>query len=145
MAEQSTQSLSINAAAEQVMAVIADFADYPSWARSVRSAEVVEEYDDGYARQVRFVLDATAIKDTYTLAYDWADDLSSVSWQLVAPSSVQKSQRGSYVLAERGGSTTVTYSLTVEMTIPMLGLLRRKAEKMIMDTALKELKKRVER
>ncbi|MEP7021528.1 MAG: cyclase, partial [Pseudonocardiales bacterium] len=28
--------------------------------------------------------------------------------------------------------------------IPMLGLLKRKAERVVMDTALKELKKRVE-
>jgi hypothetical protein len=28
--------------------------------------------------------------------------------------------------------------------VPMLGVLRRKAEKVIMDTALKELKRRVE-
>ena len=38
----------------------------------------------------------------------------------------------------------MTYSLTVDLAIPMLGMLKRKAEKVIMDTALKELKKRVE-
>jgi hypothetical protein len=38
----------------------------------------------------------------------------------------------------------VTYTLAVELTIPMLGMFKRKAEKMIMDTALKELKKQVE-
>jgi hypothetical protein len=32
----------------------------------------------------------------------------------------------------------------VELSIGMLGMFRRKAEKMIMDTALKELKRRVE-
>jgi hypothetical protein len=38
----------------------------------------------------------------------------------------------------------VTYSLAVDLVIPMLGLLKRKAERVVMDTALKELKKRVE-
>ena len=42
------------------------------------------------------------------------------------------------------GSTTVTYNLSVELSIPMIGMLRRKAEKIIIDTALKELKRRVE-
>ena len=37
-----------------------------------------------------------------------------------------------------------TYELTVDLTIPMIGLFKRKAEKAITDTALKELKKRVE-
>ena len=34
--------------------------------------------------------------------------------------------------------------MTVDLAIPMLGMLKRKAEKMVMDTALKELKKHVE-
>jgi len=38
----------------------------------------------------------------------------------------------------------VTYRLAVDVKIPMLGMLKRKAEKVIIDTALKELKKRVE-
>ena len=48
-------------------------------------------------------------------------------------------------LDERGaGSTEVTYRLAVDIAIPMIGMLKRKAEKLITDTALKELKKRVE-
>ena len=42
------------------------------------------------------------------------------------------------------GGTTVTYSLAVDLNIPMIGMLRRKAEKVIIDTALKGLKRRVE-
>jgi hypothetical protein len=55
-----------------------------------------------------------------------------------------RSQEGSYELAETGGSTEVTYRLAVDLKVPMLGMFKRKAEKMIMDTALKGLKKRVE-
>ncbi len=50
----------------------------------------------------------------------------------------------SYTLAADGSSTRVTYRLAVDVKIPMIGLLKRKAEKVIVDTALKELKKRVE-
>ena len=58
---------------------------------------------------------------------------------------MQKAQRGSYVLEPTGDATSVTYSLSVELAIPMIGMLRRKAEKIIIDQALRELKKRVER
>ena len=52
---------------------------------------------------------------------------------------------GVYHLDDNGdGSTTVSYRLSVDVRIPMLGLIKRKAEKVIIDTALKELKKRVE-
>jgi hypothetical protein len=36
------------------------------------------------------------------------------------------------------------YTLSVDLGIPLLGSLRRKAERVVMDTALKELKRRVE-
>ncbi len=51
---------------------------------------------------------------------------------------------GSYTLVAKGSSTDVTYRLAVDLNIPMLGMLKRKAEKVIVDTALRELKKRVE-
>jgi hypothetical protein len=66
-----------------------------------------------------------------------------VSWTLVQ-GQMQKRQDGSYTLRDLGGATEVTYSITIDLTIPMLGLIKRKAEKVILDTALKELKKRVE-
>jgi hypothetical protein len=38
----------------------------------------------------------------------------------------------------------VTYRLRVDVSIPMIGMLKRRAEKVIIDTALKGLKQRVE-
>ena len=51
---------------------------------------------------------------------------------------------GGYMLAEQGGGTETTYELSVDLRIPMPGLLKRRAEKTIIDTALKGLKNRVE-
>jgi uncharacterized membrane protein len=145
MAETSTQSITIAAPRARIAEVICDFPKYPEWAASVKRAEVVEEYEDGYASQVRFVLDAGMLADEYTLAYEYAEDLSRIEWQLVAPSRIQKAQEGSYDIEEHpDGTSTVTYTLAVELSIGMLGMFKRKAEKMIMDTALRELKRRVE-
>jgi carbon monoxide dehydrogenase subunit G len=145
MADTSTQSILVQAPPDRVAAVICDFPRYPEWAGAMKEVEVVEEYEDGYAARVRFVLDAGVMTDDYTLEYAYADDLSRIEWELVAPSKTQKSQRGSYDLVDEGdGTTTVTYTLEVELSIGMLGMFRRKAEKMIMDTALRELKRRVE-
>ena len=142
MADQSTQSITIDAPPAAIMAVIGNFAAYPEWAGSVKSAEVLSTGPDGRATQVRFQLDAGPIKDEYVLDYTWTGD-ERVDWRLVR-ATMQKSQQGSYVLVPRGDSTEVTYHLAVDLVIPMLGMLKRKAEKVIMDTALKELKKRVE-
>jgi ribosome-associated toxin RatA of RatAB toxin-antitoxin module len=142
MADQSTQSITIDAPAADVMAVIADFAAYPEWVAAAKRAEVVESGDDGRARRVRFVLDAGAVKDDYVLDYTWDGD-RAVSWTLVS-SQLMKRQDGSYELSESDGRTEVTYAITIDTKMPLLGMMKRKAEKVILDTALKELKKRVE-
>ena len=143
MADATTSSIDIAAAPDDVMAVIADFEAYPEWVDQVSAVEVVDPGDDGWAGRVKFTMDATPIKDTYTLAYTWAPDGRSVSWTLVK-GQMQKARDGSYTLVERGGTTTVTYALAVDLTIPMIGMLRRKAEKMIINAALTGLKRRVE-
>ena len=142
MADVASSTITIDAAPEKVLAVIADIDSYPEWAGQIKSAQVVETAADGRPRQARFVMDAGVLKDEYVLQYDW--NPAGVSWHLVGSSTVQKSQVGSYALAPQGSGTKVTYSLAVDIAMPMLGMFKRKAEKMIMDSALKELKKRVE-
>jgi ribosome-associated toxin RatA of RatAB toxin-antitoxin module len=144
MSEQTTSSITIAASPADIMAVIVDLEAYPEWTASVRSVEILTVYeDDERPAEATFVLDAGAIKDTYTLSYEW-DDNAEVRWTLVE-AGLLRGLDGSYALADNGdGTTDVTYQLTVELAIPMLGMMKRKAEKVIIDTALKELKKRVE-
>jgi uncharacterized protein YndB with AHSA1/START domain len=142
MADQSTQSIVIDAPAADVMGVIADFPAYPRWVGAAKKVDVQETGADGRARRVHFVLDAGAVKDDYVLEYVWDGD-REVSWHLVT-GQMQKRQEGSYTLVERDGRTEVTYRIAIDLSIPMLGMIKRRAEKVILDTALKELKKRVE-
>jgi ribosome-associated toxin RatA of RatAB toxin-antitoxin module len=144
MSEQTTSSIAVAASPADVMAVIADLEAYPEWTASVKSVEILTVYeDDERPGEATFVLDAGAIKDTYTLSYEWDDD-TEVRWTLVK-AGLLRALDGSYALRDHGdGTTEVTYQLTVELAIPMLGMMKRKAEKVIIDTALKELKKRVE-
>jgi ribosome-associated toxin RatA of RatAB toxin-antitoxin module len=141
--EESTQSITIDADPAAIMAVIADFDHYPTWAASVKQARVLEAGPDGRARQVEFQLDAGIVRDVYRLQYAWNDD-ARVEWELVS-GEVMRAQRGSYTLTRLAdGTTDVRYSLAVDLAMPMLGQLKRKAERVVMDTALRELKKRVE-
>ncbi len=142
MAEQTSSSIVIDAGPGAVMDVIADFDSYPAWARGVKRAEVLTEYEDGRAGEVRFHLDAAPIKDVYTLSYEWDGD-RAVTWSLVE-GKMLKAMEGAYVLTPDGDGTDVRYELAVDLSIPMIGLLKRKAEKVIIDTALKGLKRRVE-
>ncbi len=142
MADQGTSSIVVAASKADVMAVIADFARYPEWAGFIKAVEVLSTGPSGRADRAHFVIDAGILKADYTLAYTYDGD-DAVRWTLVAGS--LKENTGSYTLVSLDdGSTEVTYSLSVDLGTPMLGMFKRKAEKVIMDTALKELKKRVE-
>ncbi len=142
MADQASSSITIDAPAEQVLAVISDLHAYPEWTGQIKSADVVDTYPDGRPKRATFSMNASGFSDDYTLDYTYTDD--TVSWTLVEPTKLQKSQVGSYRLAGSGAGTEVTYLLTLESKIPMIGPMKRKANKMIIETALKELKKRVE-
>jgi ribosome-associated toxin RatA of RatAB toxin-antitoxin module len=143
VADKTAQTIYIDADPGTVMDVIADIGSYPEWVKEYRETEVLEADGAGYPRTARLVLDAAVLKDTMVLAYEWPDDRTSVQWSLVS-SSLLKSLDGAYRLAPKGSGTDVTYELAVDLMIPMIGLLKRKAERRLTDTALKDLKKRVE-
>lgn len=143
MAEQTTSSIVIDADAATIMEVIGDFASYPEWAKGVKRAEVVVEDESGWADQVAFSLDVAPIRDDYTLAYEW-DGSDRVTWRLVE-GKILTHMDGAYLLRDLGdGSTEVTYRLALDLSIPLIGMIKRKGEKMIIDAALKGLKQRVE-
>ncbi|WP_235737505.1 SRPBCC family protein [Nocardioides alcanivorans] len=143
MAEQTTSSIVVDAPPSAVMDVIADFPAYPAWAKGMRNVEVRGDLVDGRAQEVFFELDVAPIKDEYTLAYVWQGD-EQVTWTLVE-GKILRALDGAYVLRDLGnGSTEVTYRLSLDVTIPLIGMLKRKGEKILIDTALKGLKKRVE-
>ena len=125
------------------MDVIADIGSYPEWVSEYTETEVLESDAEGYPLQARLVLEAAVLKDTMVLKYVWPADRRSVRWSLVS-SALLKSLDGTYRLTPSGSGTDVTYELAVDLMIPMIGLLKRKAERRLTDTALKDLKKRVE-
>lgn len=145
MADRTSASITIDASAPEIMAVIADFPAYPGWADGITAAEVLAAGEDGRAERVRMTLEAGPIKDTYVLAYDWDDD--AVRWNLAEAGVMVTGMTGAYHLAPADAVTDVTdvtYELAVDVRIPMIGMVRRKAEKRIIETALKGLKRRVE-
>lgn len=141
MADRTKSDIVIDAAPGRILDVVGDAAAYPQWATGTSIGEVTEAGDSPLRpRRARFTLD-TVIRDVYEIEYTWADD--GVSWILVS-SEMQKAQEGAYRLEPTGGGTRVTYELEVATKIPMLGMLRRKAEHRIVETALTSLKNRVE-
>jgi ribosome-associated toxin RatA of RatAB toxin-antitoxin module len=145
MADRTRASIEIGAPADAVMAVIADLQTYPEWTGEVKKAEVLAtDPDTGRASRALLTIDGGALRDRQELAYTFEGD-SAVRWSLVK-GDMLRSLEGAYTLTPSadGGATTVEYTLAVDTKIPLLGMMKSKMEKVIIDRALAGLKKRVE-
>ena len=146
MSDQTESSIGIDAPAHVVMGVIADLEAYPDWNEEFARVEVLAVGDDPDQRplEARVVVESNPIRDTFVLDYEWDGD-SEVRWSLAEEAQVLRRMDGAYLLVDNGdGTTEVTYRLSVDLKMPMIGLLKRKAEKIVIERALRGLKKRVE-
>ena len=144
MSEQTVASIAVGASPRAVMAVIEDLAAYPLWNEEIREVEIRELGPDGRPVTARFVLDSSAFQDDYALRYSWEGD-TSARWTLTGDARILSKLDGAYSLRETApGTTEVTYTLAVDVKVPMIGMLKRKAEKVLIERALRGLRARVE-
>ncbi len=143
MAEGTFSTLTIDAAAETLYDVVSDVAAYPEWASGVKEVEVLDLDAEGRVDRARFVLEGFVKEIEYVLKYTH-DRPNSLSW-VAEESDDLKMLEGSYQFspAEEEGATEVVYSLTVDPKFIIPGFIRRQAEKQIVTTALRGLRKRV--
>ncbi|MDQ3771300.1 MAG: SRPBCC family protein [Actinomycetota bacterium] len=142
MAEIVKDSIDIEASAEEIFEVAADYESYPQWQEQVKKAEVVETDDDGYGTAVHYEVDALVKMFTYTLEYDYKGWPKYFTWKL--RDGDIKSLTGKYTFEEFDDATEVTYELSIDPGFKVPAPLRRRGEKQIVSMALKGLKKRVE-
>ena len=81
----------------------------------------------------------------YTLSYRYKAKNGGMTWTSKDCSGAVKSITGGYELKPTGSTTKVTYRTTIELAIPVVGFIKRQAEKQIINSALGGLKMEVER
>ena len=143
MAEKTEGTITIDASPAQVMEVITDFEAYPEWAQGMKKGEILDKGDDGRGTKVRFEVSMMGINGWYILSYVYEPADAGVVWTFQEGSPL-KDLSGEYHLRAEGDGTFVTYLASLDPGIPMVGFMKRKVEKTVIDTALKGLKKRVE-
>ncbi|MDP8956916.1 MAG: SRPBCC family protein [Actinomycetota bacterium] len=144
MAEQTEGEIEIDATPEEVLEVITDFDAYPQWAQGVKKTEVKNTDSQGRPSEVFMEVGQMGFNASYTLAYKYKAKNGGLSWTSKDASGAVKSLKGEYVLDETDGGTHVTYRMTVEPAVKLPGMMRKQAERMVVNTALGGLKKRVE-
>ena len=141
MTEGTFSTLEIDAAAGDLYDVAADVAAYPDWATGVKEVEVLESDEHGRVARARFVVEGFIKEIEYVLRYTH-NRPGTLSW-VAEESDDLKMLEGSYQFTSKDDATEVVYSLTVEPKFTVPGFLRRQAEKQIVTTALRGLRKRV--
>ena len=142
MLDQATETETIAASPQRCFDVAIDFERYPEWAHDVKEANVLERDAQGRATKVEYRASALGRSTHYTLAYDYSQAPERLSWTLVE-GDIMRVIDGAYDFSGEGGSTRVTYSLKIELIVPLPGFVKRRAEVRILHT-LKELKTRAE-
>lgn len=135
-------SITVNADADVVWDVIADFEAYTEWQDDVKEVEVLETGDDGWATLVRYKVDAKIMQAVLVLEYEYSD--TEMRWWLVEGEGVRKNDGTYTVEPQDDGTTHVTYELEVVPSVPVPGMMRRRAAKRIIEAALREMKQRAE-
>jgi ribosome-associated toxin RatA of RatAB toxin-antitoxin module len=142
--DRESQEITVQAAPDMIWSVVTDFESYPEWASEVKDVEVRETDDQGRGKVVRFHVDARVMDVEYVLSYEYPEDGRHLTWSLVESDKLRQLD-GEYVLDPHDdGRTTVRYSLTLDLAVPVPGFLRNRAAKQILETSLGSLKRRAE-
>jgi uncharacterized membrane protein len=136
------ETVTIKAELGSVYDVVGDFESYPEWLDEFRSVEVLKTRDDGWAEEVRFELNSMGITLMMVLAYTYGD--TRVDWVLVDGDMMTRND-GAYDMTDNGdGTTDLTYELTVETSVPLPSMVRKRIARKTVSDSLKAIKKRAE-
>jgi uncharacterized membrane protein len=143
MAEKASQTTTIAAAPELVWAIAADFERYPDWAKDVKDVVVRSRDDQGRPVEVEFRASALGRSTHYTLAYDYSQAPTELSWRMVKGDIMRTIDGAYHFSATADGGTEVRYDLVIDLVVPLPGFVKRRAEVRILNT-VRELKTRAE-
>jgi hypothetical protein len=144
MSEFSSSTITIDAPIAEVGATLFAVASYPEWSGAFKKVDVLETDAQGRALKAKLTVDAGAVKDVVTLAFDWSEAPAKVTFSLEDANLLTKMD-GAYLLKSLDAdSTSVTYELSVGVSMPIPAMMITKQEKTTIDSALKQLKEHIE-
>jgi hypothetical protein len=144
MSEFSSSTVTIDLSISEVADTLFAVESYPEWSGAFKKVDVLATDDQGRATKAKLTVDAGAVKDVVTLDFDWSQAPNKVTFSLDDANILTKMD-GAYLLKSLGeDSTSVTYELSVGLSMPIPAMMIAKQEKSTIDSALKQLKEHLE-
>ena len=144
MSEFSSSTISIDAPITEVGATLFAVASYPEWSGAFKKVDVLESDSQGRALKAKMTVDAGAVKDVVTLAFDWSEAPAKVTFTLEDANLLTKMDGAYFLKSLDADTTSVTYELSVGISMPIPAMMIAKQEKSTIDGALKQLKEHIE-
>ena len=144
MSDFSSSTITIDSPISEVGATLFAVASYPEWSEAFKKVDVLATDEQGRATKAKLTVDAGAVKDVVTLDFDWSQSPSKVTFSLDDANILTKMD-GAYLLKSLDAdSTSVTYELSVGLSMPIPAMMIAKQEKSTCGSALKQLKEHLE-
>ena len=136
------RSVEVAAPPQDCFDALTDYESMPEWQSSVKRCEVVSRDERGRGLEVDYEIDARLRSIAYRLRYSYDEphriDVGYVEGDM-------EDLRAEYTLEPEGEATRVTLSLRVKPGVRVPGPLQRILEGRLMNGALDDLRRRVER
>jgi ribosome-associated toxin RatA of RatAB toxin-antitoxin module len=137
-----SQTVEVNADADSILGIVADFEAYPEWNDEVKAVYILARYDDGRPSQLRLDMalqgqEATFIQAVY---YPGAGQIQTVLQQ----GEVFTKQDQLFSVVAMGPSSLLTVDLEVETSLPVPAVMVKKLINDVLEHLANNLKSRAE-
>jgi ribosome-associated toxin RatA of RatAB toxin-antitoxin module len=112
-----SKTVEVEASAESIMAIVADFESYPQWNEEIKGCWILARYDDGRPSQLRLDTSVQGMDGTYIQAVYYPGDHQIQT--VMQKGDLFKKQEQLFSVVDMGATALLTVDLDVEVTMPV--------------------------
>ncbi|PRC45923.1 cyclase [Mycobacterium sp. ITM-2017-0098] len=137
-----SKTLEVAASADTIMAIVADFENYPHWNEEIKGCWVLAKYDDGRPSQLRLDVVVQGQAGTFITAVYYPGE-NQIQTVLQQGDHLEKQDQRFSVVA-MGPTSLLTVDLEVETKMPIPAVMVKKVVSDTLDYLADNLKSRAE-
>lgn len=137
-----SKTVEVNADADTILGIVADFESYPEWNDEAKAVYVLARYDDGRPSQLRLDMEIQGQAGTFIQAvyYPGEAQIQTVLQQ----GEVFTKQDQLFSVVAMGPSSLLTVDLEVEVSLPVPDIMVKKLVNDVLEHLANNLKTRAE-